>query len=88
LSDDTTVIEHVPHSRMAKFDGSPVPIRNFFKMLFFALLIGDLSSEFLRFCDDFIVIDDCSLNEMRRVRYLDDLADAKSRGAGLWKESL
>lgn len=88
ISDDLSRIEHVPHARLAKLDGSPVPIRNFFKMLFFSSLIGDLSPDYLWFCDDFIMIADCTPDEMCRVRCLDDLANAKSRGTGLWKGSL
>ena len=88
LSDDTTRIEHVPHADMARMDGSTVPIRNFFKMLFLSSLIGDLDSEYLWFCDDFIVIDDVAELEMRKTRYIQDVAECKSRGKGLWKESL
>lgn len=88
LSDDTTRIEHVPHADVARLDGSPVPIRNFFKMIFLSSLIGDLDAEYLWFCDDFIVIDHVAEPEMRKTRYIEDLGECKSRGKGLWMGSL
>jgi len=88
LSGDTSRIEHVPHARMARVDGSPVPVRNFFKMIFLASLIGDMDAEFLWFCDDFILIGDVTAEDMRKSRTLGDMGQSKSRGKGLWKESL
>ena len=88
LTDDTSIAEHVPQRYVARIGEFQTPVTNFFQMLFLSSLIPELDFEFLWFCDDFILLDDLSPDMARRNRYLEDLAQTKNRGTGLWKESL
>ena len=88
LSRDTTLIEHVPHETIAPVLGFPVPMTNFFQMLFASSLIPELDEEYLWFCDDFFLLKELSLESARTLRYLEDLNQATHRGRGLWLDSL
>jgi hypothetical protein len=88
LSDDTAVIQHVPHQYTARVGGFRTPVTNGFLMLFLASLIPELSFEFVWFCDDYILLDEVPEALIRRDRYLEDLSHVKNRGQGVWKGML
>lgn len=88
LSDDTSIVEHVPQSAIARIADFPTPVTNFFHMMFLSSLIPELDAEYLLFCDDFILIDELPIELARQSRYLADLGEAKSRGHGLWLDCL
>ena len=88
LSEDVSLIEHVPHETTSRISGVKNPLTNFFLLNFYASLISDLSPEYLRFSDDFYLLQPFPLEEARRVRYQQDLSRLTSRGRGLWKDSL
>lgn len=88
LSEDTSLISHVPHRYVTRIGEYKTPVTNFFLMLFLSSLIPELSYEYLWFCDDFILLNDLSPEDARRNRYLQDLSGVENRGSGLWKESL
>jgi hypothetical protein len=88
LADEKALVEHVPHEYMARLERWKVPLRNHFLMLFLGSLIPGLSDEFLAFSDDFILLAPLSTADLCRVRVLEDLAKAKSRGKGLFKDAL
>ena len=88
LADNTMIIEHVPHERTSRVLGVATPVTNFFLLNFLASLIPGLSEEYLRFSDDYYLIEDCSPDVARRVRYHDDMRRAKGPGKGKWQASL
>ncbi|MEW4451301.1 hypothetical protein AB1L30_01320 [Bremerella sp. JC817] len=88
LSEDTTIVEHVPHDTFSRALGFPNPMTNFFQMLFSSSLIPELDSEYLWFCDDFFVIKDWTIEQARTLRYLQDMDSLQRRGRGLWLDSL
>lgn len=88
LTDDKSIAEHVPHDFIARLGHWKVPIRNHFLLVFLGSLIPELSSEFLFFCDDFVLLHSVEQADLCRVRVLEDMSQVKVRGTGLWKESL
>jgi hypothetical protein len=88
LSDDASVIEHVPHSYITRSGSFRTPVTNFFLLLYLSSLIPDLDHEYLFFCDDFYLLRPLEMADARKVRYLQDLSQAKNRGRGVWRESL
>ncbi len=80
LSNDTSLIQHVPHEYTARVGGFRTPVTNGFLLLFLASLIPELSFEFIWFCDDYILLDEVSEPLIRRDRYLGDLSQVKNRG--------
>jgi hypothetical protein len=88
LSNDSAIIEHVPHEYVARAGLYCVPITNFFLMFQLSSMIPGLSSEYLWFCDDFIVLDDVTPEQCRRDRFVEDMDRVQDRGMGLWRESL
>lgn len=88
LTKNKDLAEHISHEYIADTIGLRHPLTNFFQLLFAASLIPDLSDEFLFFCDDFILIDELTLESAREIRYLQDLSQVTNRGRGLWKDSL
>ncbi len=88
LTDDRRLAEHVPHEYLVRFGGDRAAVINFFLNTFRASLIPELDFEFLWLCNDFLLLADLSPDEARRVRYLQKLSETKTRGTGLWKESL
>ena len=48
----------------------------------------ELTPEYIRFSDDFIVLSDMSVELASRVRFLKDMSRSKGRGQGPWQESL
>ena len=88
LSDDTALVEHVPHEYVARVGNFRTPVTNFFLMFWLSSLIPELDNEFLWFCDDFILLDDLSEDDAKQARVVEDLSRTKNRGRGLWKDSL
>lgn len=88
LTSDTAVVEHVPHEYLAWIGGFQTPVTNTFLMCFLSSLIPQLEHEYLWFCDDYVLLDEFSESDARRDRYIEDLAQCKTRGKGLWKEAL
>ena len=88
LSEDTQIIEHVPHDYVARIGNYRTPVTNFFLMFYLSYHIPGVASEFLWFCDDFIIIDELSPEAARRDRYVENMDDMPNRGTGLWRESL
>lgn len=87
ISDDTSIIEHVPHEATARVLGVKTPVVNFFLQMFLSSLIPDLSSEYLFFSDDFYLLKDYPPEEARKDRYSEDLTKTP-RGKGMWIDAL
>jgi hypothetical protein len=88
LSEDKDLIEHVPHRYMAPLLGYRVPVRSDFLMLALASLIPGVEFHFVRFSDDYIVLQPLTCEQLLAVRALEDLNAATDRGEGKWKQSL
>jgi hypothetical protein len=88
LSGDRSLIEHVPHGYLAPLFGLQVPVRSDLLMLFLASLIPELAFQFVRFSDDYIVLQTLSQEEFLTVRALEDLNRTAARGGGRFKESV
>jgi hypothetical protein len=88
ISDDTSLIEHIPHEATARVLGVKTPVTNLFLLLFLSSLIPDLAFEYLFFSDDFFLLKDYPVEAARQDRYLQDLSLSSGRGRGLWKDSL
>jgi hypothetical protein len=88
ISDDTSLIEQVPHEALSWVLGVQTPVTNGFLMLFLSSLIPELSPEFLFFCDDFYFLRNHAVEDACRERYLENLSMTKVRGHGLWKDAL
>jgi len=88
LSDDTTIIEHVPWEAVAWLRHVQVPVRNFFLQTLLVALHPEVAAEFLVFCDDNVLLGELTEEVAKRDRVFEDLATLKARGKGLWKESL
>ncbi len=86
LTDDESLIEHVPHSAVARIGDFPTPVTNLFRQIFLSSLIPELDAEYLFFSDDFILIADLPRESARKTRYLEDLAQIDNRGRDLWKD--
>jgi hypothetical protein len=87
LTEDTTLVEHVPEAATARVLDVKLPLQNCFLITFFASLIPGLASEYLHFSDDFFLLKDFPIEEARKDRYLEDLS-VTPRGRGLWVDSL
>jgi hypothetical protein len=90
ISNDTSIIEHVPHERTSRILGVKTPVRNTFLLMFLSSLIPGLSSEYLFFSDDFFILKDLTIEEARKVMFVEDMAlmPLESRGRGAWNEAM
>jgi hypothetical protein len=88
LTDDTSLVQHVPHEYYARVVSFRTPVNNLFLQIFLSSLIHNLDHEYLLFCDDFFLLRPYGIDEARKVRYLQDLSQVKNRGDGLWRDSL
>jgi hypothetical protein len=79
---------HVPHEAIAWVGPYRTPVTNFLLMFYLTALLPELDEEFVFFSDDFFLLREFPLGEAKRVRYLENLAQVKSRGRGLWKDAL
>lgn len=88
ISEDRTIIEHVSHNKVAWITGIKTPVKNMFHLLYLAALLPELTSEFLLFCDDYILLKPLDEEMARRQRTVQDLNLVKSRGTGRYKAAL
>lgn len=88
LSDDWSAIEHVPWEAVAWTGRFTIPVKNQFLQYFLVSLWPELDFEFLIFCDDYVLLNRLPEAVAKRDRYKENLDDVKSRGTGLWKQSL
>jgi hypothetical protein len=91
ISDDVSIVEHVPEKYMAPLLRVKTPVRNFFLLAVLSSLIPELEFEYLRFSDDFFLLKDYPIEEARKYRYLEDLTPdvpPMLRGKGKFRESL
>lgn len=88
LAGDTTIVEHVPHGYIAPLLGYKTPVRNDLLMLFLASLIPGLAFDFVRFSDDYIILELLARDQLCQTRALEDLSQLASRGAGKFKALL
>ena len=88
LSDDTSLIEHVPHEATSRVLGVKNPVTNFFLLMFLSSLIPGLSSEYLLFCDDYYLLKDYPIEESRKDRYSENMSLNVLRGRGIWTDVL
>jgi len=88
ISNDTSLIEHVPHEATSRVLGVKTPVINFFLLMFLSSLIPGLSSEYLFFSDDFYLLKGYPPEEARKDRYSEDMTLNKVRGRGIWVDAL
>lgn len=88
IGNDTKLIEHVPHEYVARIGDFRTPIRNTFLMVFLGSILPELTSEFVLFNDDFILLRTLTRADLLTQRYVENMADSKSRGRGLFKDAL
>jgi hypothetical protein len=88
LSDDTAIVENVGHGYVAPLLGYRLPVRNDFLMLFLSSLIPGLTFDFVRFSDDYIVLQPLKQDQLCTVRALADLNKGSNRGEGKWRAML
>lgn len=72
ISRDKSIIEHVPHAAVNAL-GVKTPVVNFFLLYFLSSLIPELSHDYLRLSDDFILLQDLSEEDARKDRCIGDL---------------
>ncbi len=88
LTEDTNIVEHIPHEAIAPLFGFRTPVRNDFLMLFLASLIPDLAFEFVRFCDDYIVLQPLTQQRLCTWQAKEDMNQISVRGRGVFKDFL
>ena len=85
---ESDYVRVVAHEEIAWLLGLRTPVVNGLLMHVLVALLPELPEEFLMLCDDYILLASASEEDLRRVRYVEDLAKVQRRGRGLWKESL
>lgn len=88
LTSQSRLAQHLPHESIAWIGPYQTPVRNFFLMFYLIALTPEIDNEILWFCDDFILLRPLTSDSAQTIRYLEDLHLLKSRGKGLWKDSL
>jgi hypothetical protein len=88
ISEDTRLIEHVLHSYVAGVGRFQTPVTNHFLATWLSSLIPELSPEYLLFSDDQIVLAPLSYEDAKQDRYLQDLAELKTRARGMFRDTL
>lgn len=88
LSDDKSIIEHVGQDYIAFALGWATPVTNDLVMLFMASLIPGLTFNFVRFSDDYVVLQSLTAEQLCTVRVQEDLEQLPVRGTGLFKDML
>jgi hypothetical protein len=87
ISNDKSIIEHIPLEYIAPLLNLQ-NLRDDFTLLFLASLIPGVAFDFLRFADDYILLQPLTRGHFFEPRALQDLSQATSRGSGKWKEQL
>src|SRR5688572_23484626 len=72
LAEDTRLIEQVPREYMAPLLGFKTPVRNDFLMLALASLVPQVAFDFVRFSDDYIVLEPLTREQLCTPRALQD----------------
>jgi len=88
LTDDRALIEHVPHEYIAPLLGFKTPVRSDMLMLVLASLLPEVAFDFVRFSDDYIILQPLSRKQLCTARALEDLNLQQTRGGGKWKQAL
>jgi hypothetical protein len=88
LAEDKSLVEHVPHEVVARLFRFKLPVVNGFLLTFLASLIPELAFDFFWFADDYILLEQVDAEDLSRLRVLEDLAQLKTRGRGLYKDAL
>ncbi len=88
MSGDKSLIEHLGHGYIAPLLGYRLPVRNDFLLLFLASLIPELAFSFVRFADDYIILQPLTHEQLCTPRAVDDLNKQTVRGCGGWKDQL
>lgn len=88
VSSDRRLIDVIPHDAIAWIRRYRTPVVNTFLMHYLVALLPELNSEYLLFCDDYILLRELTPEVACRPRYVQDLAQVKNRGKGLFKEAL
>lgn len=90
LSEDTSLIQHVPHEYTARLVGVRTPVTSFFLLMVLASLIPELEFEYLLWSDDHYLLKDYSIRAAQTTRYHADLALAKLSGSRMqgWRLAL
>src|SRR5437870_3492740 len=79
LADDRSIIEHIPHEYIAPLLGLKTPVRNDMHMLVLASLLPEVAFDFVRFSDDYIILQPLSRQQLCTVRALEDLNKLPAR---------
>jgi len=88
LTVDTSRVEHVPHAYLAPLLNLRLPVRNDFLMLALASFLPDLAHEFVRFSDDYIVLEAVPRAALCTPRVLEDLSRVAVRGTSPFQQQL
>jgi hypothetical protein len=88
MSEDKSTIEHVSQNYIARALGCPSPVTNDFLMLFMATLIPGLAFDFVRFSDDYIVLQPLTREELCTVRVQEELSQVPVRGSSQFQDML
>src|SRR6185503_5738657 len=64
LTDDRSLIEHVPHEYIAPLLGFKTPVRSDMLMLVLASLLPEVAFDFVRFSDDYIILQPLSRKQL------------------------
>jgi hypothetical protein len=88
MTDDRSLIEHVPHEATAAILGAQLPVTNFFLLIVLSSLIPDLFFEYLLFSDDFFLLKDYPIEEACKNRYIEDMSLSPIRRRGLFLDAL
>ena len=90
LSNDKTLIQHVPHEYTARVVGVQTPVTDFSMLMVLASLIPELGFEYLQWSDDHYLLKDYPISEARKTRYHADLPPVMpaAKVIGKWKQTL
>src|SRR5437016_6156271 len=64
LSDDSSIVGHIQHGYIAPLFGYELPVHNDFVMVFLVSLLPCVAFDFVRFSDDYIVLQPLSREQL------------------------
>lgn len=76
ISEDESLIQHIPHEYTARIAGVRTPVTNFGLLMALASLIPELDFEYLQLSDDHFLLKDYPIEQARKTRIHGDMADA------------
>jgi hypothetical protein len=88
ISNDRHLIECVPWEAVAWVIRARCPVRNFLLQTALVAMHPEVDFEFLLFTDDYVLLHHTPEALVRQTRYVEDMANVKSRGTGSFKEQL